>query len=266
MVMNFLRSKCRTFLGTLTYTQGALYAFESACKAGQYDLVQFIFQEADYQQRVIILGAEECRAFRLAAEGGHLDVLRLFLEKSTRMNQKRNLLEAENCYAFRRALVNGHEAVVELIWASAETDEDRRVLLNAALFSSDMKEIAANSIGSTTTNRIVNFLWKNSPPDLRSALFTQYLAPRVATKFYSVYQNPDVSSTSSPDASTVGVAVALNDLSKTVESSFFDICYIEDLEDVQKYIENKLNFEYGRRWDSGAQKLESGRDTGEDTE
>lgn len=241
--------------GTLTYTQGALYAFESACKDGQYDLVEFIFQEADYQQRVIILGAEECRAFRLASEGGHLEVLRLFLEKSTRMNLKRHLLEAENCYAFRRALVNGHEAVVDLIWTSADSDTDRQVLLNAALYSSDMKEIASNN---PTAIRIMNYLWKNSPVELRSLLFSQYVTPKMAKKFYAPHKTNENGSVVSPssvssDSSMARFVVPLSELSATIESAFFDICAMDDLSEVRRFVENKLFFEYGKRCDGNSE-------------
>lgn len=119
--------------GALKCSQGSLRALESACKFGRLDILEFLYNEATFELRQLMLRADDCYAFRTAADDNQVEIVEFFLRKASRMKLCGLLLEADDCSSFRKATTNGRLKIVDAFWSSAD-DEERKSLMTAPFY------------------------------------------------------------------------------------------------------------------------------------
>lgn len=168
--------------GALKCTEGSLRVLENACKSGRLDILKFLYNEATFELRSLMLRSDDCLAFRTAADENQLEIVEFFLENASKMKLCGLLLESDDFSSFRKATVNGNLRIVEIFWRYAD-DEERKALLTAPFY---LRRDLRRSVAQGFSN-VAKFLWQNSSADLRGILAANFFAPCLSEDSFQTF-------------------------------------------------------------------------------
>lgn len=160
-----------------------------AAENGAQEVLSYLLSQATHDQIEESLKSKDCYAFCLAAQGGHIENMKLLWNATNNNLLKNNMFSSKNYFAFGSAIRSDRPAVIKFLWSIADNDQKTFLLDKLSKREPTWSLFKINS--QEDVIGIIETILSNLPTNLVPAA-------KLLAKYYNVSvkeERPDLSTT-----------------------------------------------------------------------